>query len=238
MMPFSTATRPGSSSSTVRFQYAKGPGGKSCPAYPHKDIRTFTRAYSHSQRCAEDEQLIYDIYYGNFSLFQSLPDVWAIDQILPTMPLHRHLEAPTRQAIISDITCDCDGKIDNFPDVFEGKSTIMLHPLKDDEDYYMGVFLVGAYQETLGDLHNLFGDTNVVSIHVNDDGSYKFMLELEGDSVSDVLSYVEYDMPSMRARLRGLAEDAIQNGYIAPGERKSILEKFEEGLRGYTYFEK
>ena len=183
-------------------------------------------------------QLIYDIYYGNFSLFQSLPDVWAIDQILPTMPLHRHLEAPTRQAIISDITCDCDGKIDNFPDVFEGKSTIMLHPLKDDEDYYMGVFLVGAYQETLGDLHNLFGDTNVVSIHVNEDGSYKYILELEGDSVSDVLSYVEYDMPSMRARLKALAEDAIQNGYIAPGERKSILEKFEEGLRGYTYFEK
>lgn len=184
------------------------------------------------------KRLIYDIYYGNFSLFQSLPDVWAIDQILPTMPLHRHLEQPTRQAIISDITCDCDGKIDSFPDILEKKNYIMLHPLRTDEEYYMGVFLVGAYQETLGDLHNLFGDTHVVSIHVNDDGSYKFILELEGDSVTDVLSYVEYDIRAIKTRLKALAEGAVQHGYISPGERKSILATFEEGLRGYTYFEK
>jgi arginine decarboxylase len=114
----------------------------------------------------------------------------------------------------------------------------MLHPLKTGEDYYLGVFLVGAYQETLGDLHNLFGDTNIVSIQVNDDNTYKFTLELEGDSVSDVLSYVEYDIQDIRTRLKTLAEDAILNSYITPGERKSILEKFEEGLRGYTYFEK
>lgn len=183
-------------------------------------------------------RLIYDVYYGNFSLFQSLPDVWAIDQILPVMPIHRLGEAPTRPAIISDITCDCDGKIDNFPDISQEKNSIMLHPLKDSEEYYLGVFLVGAYQETLGDLHNLFGDTNVVSIHVNDDGSYKFIRELEGDSVADVLTYVEYDLRAMKNRLKDLAEDAIHHGFITARERKSILANFEEGLRGYTYFEK
>jgi arginine decarboxylase len=183
-------------------------------------------------------RLIYDVYYGNFSLFQSLPDVWAIDQILPIMPIHRLEEAPTRPAIISDITCDCDGKIDNFPDISQDKSSIMLHPLKNGEEYYLGVFLVGAYQETLGDLHNLFGDTNVVSIHVNDDGSYKFIRELEGDSVADVLSYVEYDLRAIKNRLKHIAENAIQKGFISAVERKSILASFEEGLRGYTYFEK
>ncbi len=183
-------------------------------------------------------KLIYDIYYGNFSLFQSLPDVWAIDQILPVIPIHRLDEAPTRPAIISDITCDCDGKIDKFPDISQEKSSLMLHPLKNNEEYYLGVFLVGAYQETLGDLHNLFGDTNVVSIHVSDDGSYKFIRELEGDSVADVLNYVEYDLRAMKNRIKNLAEDAIQHGYITARERKSILANFEEGLRGYTYFEK
>ncbi|WP_136809182.1 biosynthetic arginine decarboxylase [Desulfosediminicola flagellatus] len=183
-------------------------------------------------------RLIYDVYYGNFSLFQSLPDVWAIDQILPLMPIHRLKEEPTRQAIISDITCDCDGKIDKFPDTYQDKSSILLHPLQNGDEYYLGVFLVGAYQETLGDLHNLFGDTNVVSIHVNDDGTYQFMRELEGDSVADVLSYVEYDLRAIKNRLKNIAEDAIHKGYITARERKSILAGFEEGLRGYTYFEK
>ena len=182
--------------------------------------------------------LINDVYYGNFSLFQSLPDVWAIDQILPAIPLHRHLERPTRQAIISDITCDCDGKIDSFPDLLEKRNNILLHPFKEDEEYYMGVFLVGAYQETLGDLHNLFGDTNVVSIHVNDDGSYKFAREVEGNSVSEVLSYVEYDMRNLKTKLKALADEAIQSGLIRTGERKSMLDKFSAGLRGYTYFVK
>jgi arginine decarboxylase len=183
-------------------------------------------------------KLVYDVYYGNFSLFQSLPDVWAIDQILPIMPIHRLDEAPSRQAIISDITCDCDGKIDKFPDVSQEKTSLLLHTLNDHEEYYLGVFLVGAYQETLGDLHNLFGDTNVVSIHVNEDGTYQFVRELEGDSVSDVLSYVEYDLRAIRNRLKNIAEDSIHKGFITPRERKSILANFEEGLRGYTYFEK
>ncbi|MBN2645795.1 MAG: biosynthetic arginine decarboxylase [Desulfuromonadaceae bacterium] len=184
------------------------------------------------------DKLLYDIYYGNFSLFQSLPDVWAIDQIFPVMPIHRLTEPPLNPAIISDITCDCDGKIDNFPAEDHDRSRIMLHDLKEDEEYYLGVFLVGAYQETLGDLHNLFGDTHVVSIHVNEDGSYDLSQELEGDSVEDVLTYVEYDVKAMKNRIKGLAEDSIKNGYINAKERKNILHLFDEGLRGYTYYEK
>jgi arginine decarboxylase len=187
---------------------------------------------------AEISKLLYDVYYGNFSLFQSLPDVWAIDQIFPIMPIHRLKEKPTHPAIISDITCDCDGKIDSFPDYSHEKKALMLHELKDDEEYYLGVFLVGAYQETLGDLHNLFGDTNVVSIHAQEDGSYQFIRELEGDSVSDVLAYVEYDVRSIKNKIKLMAEESIQKGYITAKERKSILHSFDEGLRGYTYFEK
>ncbi|WP_136796143.1 MULTISPECIES: biosynthetic arginine decarboxylase [Desulfosediminicola] len=202
-------------------------------------ISEISKGLSHIPKDVQKiNKLIYDIYYGNFSLFQSLPDVWAIDQIFPTMPIHRLNELPTRPAIISDITCDSDGKIVNFPDVSQDKRSIMLHPLKNGEEYYLGIFLVGAYQETLGDLHNLFGDTNVVSIHVNDDGSYKFIRELEGDSVADVLSYVEYDLRAIKNRLKLIAENAIHKGFITPRERKSILSKFDEGLRGYTYFEK
>lgn len=183
-------------------------------------------------------KLVYDIYYGNFSLFQSLPDVWAIEQIMPTMPIHRLCEEPVRPAIISDITCDCDGKIDKFPDISQEANTITLHPVKDNEEYYLGVFLVGAYQETLGDLHNLFGDTNVVSIHVNEDGSYNILREVEGDSVEDVLSYVEYDIRAIKTRLKNIAEDSVRHGFITARERKTILNTFNEGLRGYTYFEK
>ncbi|MBM9603984.1 biosynthetic arginine decarboxylase [Desulfopila inferna] len=183
-------------------------------------------------------RMVYDIYYGNFSLFQSLPDVWAIDQIMPVMPIHRLKEAPTHPAIISDITCDCDGKIDKFPDPYNEKRNIMLHELLPDEDYYLGVFLVGAYQETLGDLHNLFGDTNVISINVNQDGSYQFIREVEGDSVADVLAFVEYDVRSMKNRLKKIAEESIQLGLITAKDRKAIIESFTAGLRGYTYFEK
>ncbi|BHH86118.1 biosynthetic arginine decarboxylase [Desulforhopalus sp. 52FAK] len=203
------------------------------------EISRISKELSHIPKDVEKiNKLIYDVYYCNFSLFQSLPDVWAIDQILPIMPIHRLSEEPTRPAIISDITCDCDGKIDNFPDISEERKTLLLHPLKNGSEYYLGVFLVGAYQETLGDLHNLFGDTNVVSIHVNEDGSYKFLRELEGDSVADVLSYVEYDLRATKTRLKNIAEDSIDNGYITAGERKTILASFDEGLRGYTYFEK
>jgi arginine decarboxylase len=179
-----------------------------------------------------------DVYYGNFSVFQSLPDVWAINQIFPVSPIHRLDEEPCRPAIIADITCDSDGKIDLFPDADEAKRTIMLHDLKEKEEYYLGVFLVGAYQETLGDLHNLFGDTNVVSIHINDDGSYEFVRELEGDSVADILSYVEYDVRAIKQRIKNFAEDSIHKGFIKVRDRKVILRMFDEGLRGYSYFER
>ncbi len=184
------------------------------------------------------ELALSDIYYGNFSLFQSLPDSWAIKHLFPVMPVHRLNEQPLRHGIIADITCDCDGRIDNFIDLHDVKHTIPLHELKSDEEYYLGIFLVGAYQETLGDLHNLLGDTNVVSIRIHEDGKYEFVRELEGDSVADVLSYVEYDVKAMIQRLRDTAEGAVQQSLITPEERRKIMEAYESGLRGYTYFER
>ncbi|ACR12004.2 biosynthetic arginine decarboxylase [Teredinibacter turnerae] len=179
-----------------------------------------------------------DIYYCNFSLFQSLPDVWAIDQVFPIAPIHRLDECPTREAIIADITCDCDGKVDRFTNMHDTKTTIPLHTLKDGEEYYIGVFLVGAYQETLGDLHNLFGDTNVVSVRLNDDGSHEFADELEGDSIADVLSYVEYQPQQLRERFRKIAERSTREGRITASERQEIMKAFSESMLGYTYYEK
>ena len=179
-----------------------------------------------------------DIYYGNFSVFQSVPDAWAIDHLFPIMPVHRLNEAPTRNAIIADITCDCDGKIDKFIDTHNVRKSLPLHDYRADEEYYLGVFLVGAYQETLGDLHNLLGDTNIVSIQIKEDGDFKFIRELEGDSVADVLSYVEYDTKAMVSQFRETAEKAVRRGLITPHERQEIMRAYQKGMRGYTYFEK
>lgn len=184
------------------------------------------------------KEVLSDIYYGNFSLFQSLPDIWAIDQVFPVMPIHRLNEQPRRQAIIADITCDCDGKIDRFADRSGIRRTLPVHELNEDEEYYIGVFLVGAYQETLGDLHNLFGDTNVVSIRVNEDNSYDFVKEIEGDSIADVLSYVEYQPPVLQERFRKIAERAVRQGKISASERLTIMKAFSASMRGYTYYEK
>ena len=183
------------------------------------------------------EMAIADVYYGNFSVFQSLPDVWAIEQLFPVMPIHRLCEAPTRQATISDITCDCDGKIDRFIDLHDVKQTLPVHELNSGE-YYMGVFLVGAYQETLGDLHNLLGDTNVVSLRLGEHGEIEYTHEIDGDSVADVLSYVEYNPQDMLDRMRKTAEQAVRSGRITAEERRQIMDAYETGLRGYTYFEK
>ncbi len=179
-----------------------------------------------------------DIYYCNFSVFQSLPDAWAIGQMFPTMPIHRLHEKPTRNAILADITCDCDGKIDKFIDLHDVRHSLPLHELVENEEYSLGVFLVGAYQETLGDSHNLLGDTNVVSIRFNEDGSYDFVRELEGDSVADVLSYVEYDPKAMIVRFRETAEKAVRENKISVAERREIMQAFDSGLRGYTHYEK
>jgi arginine decarboxylase len=186
----------------------------------------------------EIERLLADIYYCNFSLFQSLPDSWAIDQLFPVMPIHRLNEKPTRNAIIADITCDCDGKIDRFVDRFGAKRFLPLHELKESEEYYLGVFLVGAYQETLGDLHNLLGDTNVVTVSLHQDGKFDFSGELEGDTVADILSYVEYDPKRLLMKFRKTAETAVKEGLISPLERKEVMQAYEAGLRGYTYFER
>jgi arginine decarboxylase len=181
--------------------------------------------------------MLADIYYGNFSLFQSLPDVWAIDQLFPIMPIHRLDEKPTREVVLADITCDCDGKIDHFVGQHTTRDTLPLHNLT-DEEYYIGVFLVGAYQETLGDLHNLLGDTNVATVEVDKSGHIRFTRELEGDSVADVLSYVEYDPKLLIRRIRKLAEEAVRTDAITAKDRRLIMETFENGMRGYTYFER
>lgn len=209
----------------------------------------FLEAMHHLLKLAEDapkdlpemeklKEQLSDIYYCNFSLFQSLPDIWAIDQIFPIMPIHRLNEQPTRQAIIADITCDCDGKIDRFADIHTAKKTLPLHKIKEGEEYYIGVFLVGAYQETLGDLHNLFGDTNVVSVRVAEDGHCEFIQEIEGDSIADVLSYVEYKPQVMQDHFRRLAEQAVKEGRITAADRLNIMKAFSASMRGYTYYEK
>jgi len=184
------------------------------------------------------ESVLADIYYCNFSVFQSIPDSWAIDQLFPIMPLHRLLERPRRNAIIADITCDCDGKIDRFIDLHDVKNTLPLHDMKNEDDYYLGVFLVGAYQETLGDLHNLFGDTNIVSVRISRDGNFDFHKEIHGDSVADVLTYVEFDPKQMIVSFRETAEEAIHMGLISASERPEIMKAYDNGLRGYTYFER
>ncbi len=178
-----------------------------------------------------------DVYYCNFSVFQSLPDAWAIDQLFPIVPIQRLCEKPTRVAHLSDITCDCDGRLNKFIDLHDVKSALPVHPVSDGEDYILGAFLVGAYQETLGDLHNLFGDTNVVSIKLDEDGEIEYTEEVRGDSVGDVLSYVEYETSDLIARFRKLTERAVKARKITAAERRNYLDAYENGLRGYTYFE-
>ena len=183
------------------------------------------------------ETVLADVYFGNFSVFQSLPDSWAIEQLFPIVPIHRLAEMPTRKAVLADITCDCDGKIDRFIDLHDVRRTLPLHEMN-GRDYILGVFLVGAYQETLGDLHNLLGDTNVVSVRIGENGQTEYVREISGDTVADVLSYVEYDPNDMIHQMRQTAEQAVRNGRITPEERREIMAAYETGLRGYTYFEK
>ena len=192
----------------------------------------------HPPRDLDDlESALSDIYYGNLSVFQSIPDSWAIDQLFPVMPVHRLHEAPTRSGIIADITCDCDGKIDRFIDKSDVSGTLPLHELRKGEDYVLGAFLVGAYQETLGDLHNLFGDTHVIGVRFDEEGQLEYFGELEGDSVSDVLEYVEYDPKDLVRRFRERAEKAVKKHMISGPERLTIMNTYRAGIRGYTYHE-
>ncbi len=178
-----------------------------------------------------------DIYHGNFSLFQSLPDVWAIDQVHPIMPLQRLDEAPTRRAVISDVTCDSDGKIDRFVMAHGVQSALPVHDLREHEPYYLGVFFVGAYQETLGDLHNLFGDTNVVTIDLREDGGYDLLHETEGDSIAEVLSYVEYDPRDCIDAFKARVESRVSDGRLTTAERRQLIALYKDSMSGYTYYE-
>lgn len=184
------------------------------------------------------DEALADIYYGNFSLFQSLPDAWAIDQIFPVMPIHRLDERPVNKAVIGDLTCDSDGKLDLFSNADGDIRTLPLHDLRPGEEYYLGVFLVGAYQETLGDLHNLFGDTHVASVRIDDDGQFEFVEEIQGDTIGDVLSYVEYNPKELYEQLRITAEASVKSGRITAVERRQMLQTFTNSLNGYTYFER
>jgi arginine decarboxylase len=183
------------------------------------------------------EKALADTYFCNFSMFQSLPDSWAIDQLFPILPIHRHNEEPTRRAVLADITCDSDGKIDNFIDRRDVKHVLELHPFK-DEDYHLGIFLVGAYQEILGDLHNLFGDTNTVIVSLGESGSYHIDHVIPGDSVNSVLKYVSYSAEDLIARVRRSTEEAIRNKRMTLEESRQLLRMFENGMIGYTYLER
>jgi arginine decarboxylase len=213
--------------------------------------RILERATKKSELPSEFEglpELLSDIYFCNFSLFQSMPDSWAIDQLFPIAPIHRLGEQPTRRGILADITCDSDGKIDNFVDKRIDKSTLELHTLRDlpgegqgCEPYYLGVFLLGAYQEILGDLHNLLGDTHAVHISLDDapgnEGEWEIDEVIEGDTVEEVLAYVQYDVEDLKRAMRLDIEAACKQGRLTIAEGKSLLKYYDDGLEGYTYLE-
>jgi arginine decarboxylase len=179
------------------------------------------------------ERQLSDTYYCNFSLFQSLPDHWAVRQLFPTMPIDRLDKAPSRRAVLADLTCDSDGKMDQFIDLRDVKHFLELHPVNGGP-YYVASFLIGAYQEILGDLHNLFGDTDAV--HVKLDGEhYRVEHVVEGDSVAEVLSYVQYSKDDLISRVRRAMEEALRERRLTPAESGRLMRRYEEALEGYTY---
>jgi arginine decarboxylase len=184
------------------------------------------------------EQFMADTYYGNFSVFQSVPDHWAVKQLFPVLPIHRLNQRPTRRATFADITCDSDGKFDQFIDLRDVKDTIALHPQAPDEPYYCGIFLVGAYQEILGDLHNLFGYTNTVHVSILEDGVYQIDRVIPGETVSEVLSQIQYHRVDLVNAVRKAVELGLAQKRITLKESKQILTQYEQGLAGYTYLEK
>lgn len=183
------------------------------------------------------QKLLADTYFCNFSMFQSVPDFWMVQQLFPVMPIHRLNEEPVRRAVLCDITCDSDGKLDKFIDLHDVKDTLELHPLGED-DYYLGIFLLGAYQEILGDLHNLFGDTNVVHVRLSQgEEGYEIEDFVRGDTVRDVLSFVQWNVDDLISKLRRHAEAAVKAGRITLEESAQLMKSYENGLRGYTYLE-
>ena len=182
----------------------------------------------------EIESTLVDRYFCNFSLFQSLPDSWAIDQLFPIMPIHRLLEEPLRRGTLQDVTCDSDGKIDRFVGDKNGRPSLELHEFRDGEDYILGIFLTGAYQEILGDLHNLFGDTNAVHVRLNDLGNYEITDLVEGDTVTEVLNYVQFGASQLLATFRRKV-NATPN--LSREDANAFIADYVAGLEGYTYLE-
>ena len=179
--------------------------------------------------------LLTDTYFCNLSIFQSLPDAWAIQQIFPIMPLHRLTEEPTVPVVLADITCDSDGLIDRFPDLRDVKRYLQAHKLLPEEPYYFVTFLVGAYQETLGDLHNLFGDNNAVHIEVSNEGQIEFSNVVLGDSIGEVLHYVQFEKESLCEGWRSALEQAVINGKITAAEYGAMYRQYSRAFEGYTY---
>jgi arginine decarboxylase len=180
--------------------------------------------------------MLSDTYFCNFSLFQSMPDSWAINQLFPIMPIHRLEEEPVRPAVLGDITCDSDGKVDAFIDRRDVKRTLLLHNFTGG-DYYLGAFLLGAYQEILGDLHNLFGDTNAVHVRLGPTGETILDSVIKGDTVREVLNYVQFSTDRLVATLRRDVETALREGRLTYEESGALIHFYEEGLHGYTYLE-
>ncbi len=183
------------------------------------------------------ELILSDTYFCNFSVFQSLPDSWAIGQLFPIMPIHRLEEKPTRNGVLADITCDSDGKIDRFVSQRDVKRTLELHELRPGEEYYLATFLVGAYQETLGDLHNLFGDTHVVHIRLHDQGGRWIEEIVKGDTAGKVLSYMQYDVDRLFPQFARDCERAVREGRMTLAESQALRRFYEWELAGYTYLE-
>ena len=182
------------------------------------------------------ESMLSDTYFCNFSIFQSMPDSWAIKQLFPIMPIHRLTENPTRKAVLGDITCDSDGKIDQFIDLRDVRNTLQLHEFT-GQPYYLGAFLLGAYQEILGDLHNLFGDTNAVHVSLDENNHLNIDEVIKGDTVREVLAYVQYKADELTDRIRKDVEKAVKLGTISIAESREFLDFYQSGLEGYTYLE-
>jgi arginine decarboxylase len=189
------------------------------------------------EELADLESVLSDTYFCNFSIFQSLPDSWAIDQLFPIMPIHRLDEQPTRKAVLADITCDSDGKIDHFVSLRDTKRTLEVHELREGDEYFLAAFLVGAYQETLGDLHNLFGDTHVVHIRLHDEGGWWIEEIVKGDTANRVLEYMEYDVAELYPALARDCERALREGRMTLAEGQALKRFYENELNGYAYLE-
>ncbi len=202
-----------------------------------RDVYDIAKNMKHVPDELKMSKTLPDKYFCNFSLFQSLPDSWAIDQMFPIMPISRLDERPSRTATIQDITCDSDGKINNFISDHGVANALPIHPLKSNESYYIGVFLVGAYQEILGDMHNLFGDTNAVHISVYPD-HYEIDQIIDGETVAEVLDYVQYSPKKLVRNVETWVTRSMKNGKITPEEGREFLSNYRSGLYGYTYLEK